>query len=93
MFTNDLPPVFHRRVIELTPDRPRPYDQTEWCDSIVFVERGQIELESTDGSRHPFASGDLLCLHGLPLRALHTTGREPAVLVAVSRLTHDLPGK
>ena len=80
-----LPPMFHRRVIELAPDSRRVYDGTEWCDAIILVERGRIELESTDGGRHAFGRGDVLWLRGLPLRALHNRGHEPAVLVAVSR--------
>ena len=34
---------------------------------------------------HRFCAGDVLWLVGLPLRALHCCGSDPAVLLAVSR--------
>lgn len=80
-----LGPAFERRVIVVAPGRSRAYDETEWRDALVVVEHGQIELESAAGARRRFVRGEVLCLAGLPLRALHNRGPEPAVLVAVSR--------
>jgi hypothetical protein len=80
-----LPPAFDRRVVVLAPDDTLAYDEAEWRDAIVVVERGQIELEDLDGSRHRFGRGDVLWLERLPLRMLRNHGRTPAVLVAVSR--------
>jgi hypothetical protein len=80
-----FPPAFELRVIALPSGCDRLYDDAEWRDAIVLVERGEIEFESSRGSRLRFRRGDLLWLIGLPLRALHNRGREPAVLVAVSR--------
>jgi RNA polymerase sigma-70 factor (ECF subfamily) len=51
----------------------------------VVVAKETIELAFSRGSRLWFRRGDVLWLIGLPLRALHNRGREPAVLVAVSR--------
>jgi len=80
-----LPPSFELRVVSVGPGRQRAYDEAEWRDALVLLERGEIELECLSGVRRRFECGDLLWLVGLPLRALHNRGREPAVLVAVSR--------
>lgn len=77
--------AFEKRVIAIPPASSRAYDEGEWHDEIVVVERGEIELESASGNRRTFEAGDVLWLAGLPLRALHNRGREDVVLVAVSR--------
>jgi hypothetical protein len=51
----------------------------------VVVERGRIELEGLSGARRTFERGAALWLAGVPLRALHNHGREPAVMVAFTR--------
>jgi hypothetical protein len=77
--------AFVLRQVAVAPGSERAFDEREWQDAIVVVERGEIELESLGGSVCRFARGDLLWLTGLSLRALHNPGREPALLVAVSR--------
>jgi hypothetical protein len=84
-FLGRLPPAFERRVVVLGPDYTWLYDDAEWRGAIVVVEQGQVELECLDGRRHCFGRGDVLCLDGLPLRALHNHGHTSTVLVAVSR--------
>ena len=80
-----LPAAFRLHVVAVAPGGTRPYEAAEWRDALVVVERGEIELETVrDGTRR-YVSGDVLWLTGLPLRALRNRGREPAVLVAVSR--------
>ena len=61
------------------------FDETDWQDAIVLVERGEIEVEHLDGRRHLFERGDVLSFRGLPLRSLHNRGTLRAVLTAVSR--------
>jgi hypothetical protein len=78
-------PAFELRVLALPSGCERLYDGAQWRDAIAVVERGEIELEGSSGSRFRFGRGDVLWLTGLPLRALCNRGREPAVLVAVSR--------
>jgi hypothetical protein len=78
-----MPPAFRVRTVTVDPDRP--FREVEWADALVLVERGEIELEGVSGARWRFRRGDVLWLSGLPLRALRSSGREPAVLVAVSR--------
>jgi hypothetical protein len=78
-------PGFILRAVAVAPGCERAYDEAEWRDAIVSVTCGEIELESLSGSRYRFRSGDVLWLAGLPLRALHNSGVEPALLLAVSR--------
>lgn len=76
---------FEVRAVEVEPGGHRIYHEGEWSDALVAVARGEIELECQNGVGPRFRRGDLLWLAGLPLRALHNPGREPALLVAVSR--------
>jgi len=80
-----LPPSLQLRVVAVAPGHARAYDDAEWRDAIVVVEGGEIELEWLGGSRRRFGHGEVLWLDGLRLRALRNRGRDPAVLVAVSR--------
>jgi hypothetical protein len=79
-----MPPAFRVRTVAVGP-QARPFREVEWRDELVLVERGEVELEGVSGARCRFGPGDLLCLSGLALRALRSSGGEPAVLVAVSR--------
>jgi quercetin dioxygenase-like cupin family protein len=80
-----IPAAFTARRVVVAAGAVRPYEEAEWLDAIVVVERGEIELECSRGSCRRFRRGDVLWLAGLPLRALHNCGRENAVLLAVSR--------
>jgi hypothetical protein len=71
--------------VALEPGGTLAYDEAEWRDALVTVERGEVELEMTCGRSCFFQSGDLLWLEGLPLARLHNRGEEPTVLVAASR--------
>jgi hypothetical protein len=75
---------FDRRVITLPPGGVLEYDEADWRDALVLVVRGEILVE-TRGRRARFGRGAVLSLAGLPLRALHNRGAEPAELVAVRR--------
>jgi len=81
----NVPAGFRSREITLAPGTTRGYDESEWQDSLVVVERGTLELLGTDGSRTRFGRGGILWLTGLTLRALHNPGSRTAVLRAVSR--------
>jgi quercetin dioxygenase-like cupin family protein len=78
-------PAFELRSVAVEPGRRRAFQDAEWRDAIVIVARGEIELEFLSAGRHRITRGEVLWLSGLSLRALHNRGREPAVLVAVSR--------
>lgn len=77
---------FGVRRVAVAPRGTRAYDEAEWSDAVVVVARGRIELEGLSGARRTFERGAVLWLVGLPLRALHNHGREPAVMVAFTRL-------
>jgi hypothetical protein len=81
----ELPPGFELELVSVEPGGIRPYRDADWWDSLVVVERGQIELECTRGGRRRFVEGAVLWLVGLPLVALHNPGPEPVLLSAVSR--------
>jgi quercetin dioxygenase-like cupin family protein len=80
-----LPSAFAIRIVIVDPGARRSFQEAEWRDALVVVERGTIQLEAAGGVRRDFVTGDVLCLMGLSLRALHNRGPEPAILVAVSR--------
>lgn len=80
-----LPPGFEMRVVVVEPGDTRAYQESDWSDALVVVEVGQIQLQASSGAHRDFGRGDVLCLAGLSIRALHNRGPEPAVLVAVSR--------
>ena len=82
-----LPSWTERRIVVVAVGQRLAYDPADWCDALVVVEGGELEVEWRCGSRQRFVGGDLLCLSGLPLRALHNPGHEPAVLAVVSRGT------
>ena len=76
---------FRVRVVAVPAGGARAFDSGEWRDAIVLVRSGAIDVECRAGGCRRFATGELLWLSGLPLRALHNHGEEPAVLVAVAR--------
>ena len=80
-----LPAAFEAREIALSPGHERTYNEAEWRDALVVLERGEIELECVGGARQHLQRGAVVWLTGLPLRSLHNRGSEVAVLVAVSR--------
>jgi hypothetical protein len=85
LLNSRLPPGFRRRVLDLEPGDERPYEEAEWRDALVVVERGAIEVVSVDGTRLSFKRGNVLFLSRLPLRCLRHCGQEPALLAIVSR--------
>jgi hypothetical protein len=80
-----LPPAFERRLITVEPGACRAFAASDWGDSLVVLECGEIELEGLGGHRERFQHGAIFWLAGLPLRALHNPGPVPAVLVAICR--------
>jgi uncharacterized protein len=76
---------FRVTAVTIAPGDERAYDSAEWCDAIVSVERGELELECVSGGRRRFGRGSIIWLCDLPLRKLRSTGIDPVLLVAVSR--------
>jgi hypothetical protein len=71
--------------VALEPGCTLLYDEEEWRDALVTVERGEVELQMKCGRSCFFQRGDLLWFQGLPLASLHNRGEEPTVLVAATR--------
>jgi hypothetical protein len=80
-----LPSWVELKMVAVAPGERLAYDQADWHDAVVVVEGGELEVEWLGGGRQRFICGDLLWLSGLPLRALHNPGCEPAVLTLVAR--------
>jgi hypothetical protein len=76
---------FEVRAVSVEVGVDRIYNEAEWEDALVVVVRGELELEDVGGDVRCFGRGAVLCLVGLPVRALRSRGTEPALLVAVSR--------
>ena len=82
-----VPAAFDVRTVSIPAGASRAYDEDEWHDALVVLERGELEVECTRGGRRRFERGAVICLVGLALRTLHSLGPESVVLVAVSRRT------
>jgi hypothetical protein len=80
-----VPAAFEARRIILAAGEERGYEEGEWRDAIVAVQRGTVDLVTERGASARFVQGDILCLSGLAVRVLHNGGTEPVVLLAVSR--------
>jgi hypothetical protein len=76
---------FEVRAVSVEVGVDRIYNEAEWRDALVVVARGELELEDLTGEVRCFGRGAVLCLVGLPVRAIRSRGTEPALLVAVSR--------
>ncbi|MGQ0848853.1 MAG: hypothetical protein ACT4OP_07000 [Actinomycetota bacterium] len=84
-----LAPWYRVRVVVVAGGTERVIDQGEWDDTLLVVERGEIELECRSGSRRRFSVGSTLWLVGLRLRAMVNPHAVPAHLIAVSRNRDD----
>ncbi|WP_433361938.1 hypothetical protein [Streptosporangium sp. CA-115845] len=80
---------FRRREVVLACGEVRDHDASAWHDAIVWVRGGEVELETTDGTRQRFGVGAMLCLAGLPLRVLRSPGPGAVTLVAIRRNQTD----
>jgi hypothetical protein len=77
--------MFAVRAVAVAPGEDLAYDEAQWRDALVVVQRGEIELRGVSGASRSFRRGDLLWLERVPLAALYNPGAEPAVLLAIAR--------
>ena len=75
----------HRWAITLPAGETHEFVPEEWADTLVVVERGELEIECGSGRHARFPSGSVLTFAGLPIRFLHNRRSEPVVLSAVKR--------
>src|SRR5688572_27786326 len=64
-----LPSRFQRHTVTVEPQGDLAYDDADWQDALVVVERGEVELEFLCGRRHTFGTGAVFWLAGVPVRA------------------------
>ena len=76
---------FNRHVVVIEPGGEHPYEEDEWRDALVMLEHGAVVLCFRCGRLMLLTRGAILWFTGLPLRAVHNQGEEPAVLVGISR--------
>ena len=81
---------FRRQVVELTPGEELDLDADRRRDALVFLERGEVELECIAGERSRFAAGAVLCLPP-PVCLLRNSGTERARLITISRRAGERP--
>ncbi len=74
-----------RCTLILQPGDGVDYATADWADTLVIVERGELELECASGRCARFAVGAVLTLVGLPVRRLRNPGPGPLVLAAITR--------
>lgn len=74
-----------RRTLILPPGEVHEVVAADWADTLLVVERGELDVECRSGRRARFAAGAVLTLAQLPVRRLHSCGPEPLALCAVTR--------
>jgi quercetin dioxygenase-like cupin family protein len=77
--------AFAVRTISVAPGSSLPYEAAEWRDALLFVESGEIAVDTACGLTWHFHKGDLLTLAGMPVAAIRNPGPEPALLLATER--------
>jgi hypothetical protein len=80
-----LPDGFTRSVVTICVGGSVSCPGTGWGQALVIVDRGALEVETSDGSRTPFPTGAVLAVAELTAGRLHNGGTEPVRLVAVRR--------
>jgi hypothetical protein len=80
-----VPPSFDVRMVTIPAGSSLAFDERAWRDAIVVLEAGELEVECVRGGTRSFEVGAMMCLVGLQLKTLHSTGAEAVVLTAVSR--------
>jgi hypothetical protein len=82
------PENFQLRTLILQPGDAIDCRRPDWADTLVLVERGELEIESSGGARAWFQEGAVLMFAGLALRRLGNSSGEPLVLSALSRVRY-----
>jgi hypothetical protein len=80
------PKGFRLRTLTLQAWDAMDYVRADWVDTVVVVERGELEVECRSGARALFHEGASLVFSGLGLRRLRNAGNAPLVLSALSRI-------
>ena len=79
------PANFQLRTVILQPGDALDYQPADWVDTLVVVERGELDIECRGGERALFLAGAVLVFAGLTPRCLRNPGGVPLVLSVLSR--------
>jgi hypothetical protein len=79
------PANFRLRTVILQPGDALDYRRADWADTLVVLERGELEIECRGGARAGFRAGAVLVFAGLTPRCLRNPGGVPLVLSVLSR--------
>jgi hypothetical protein len=79
------PANFQLRTVILQAGDALDYRRADWVDTLVVVERGELEIECRGGERALFLAGAVLVFAGLAPRRLRNPGGVPLVLSVLSR--------
>jgi hypothetical protein len=82
----ECPKNFRLRTLTLQPRDAIDHQRADWVDTLVVVERGELEIECRSGARAWFPEGAVLVFAGLALRRLRNSSSGPLVLSALSRI-------
>jgi hypothetical protein len=80
-----FPQSLRLRTVILQPQDALDYRRADWLDTVVVVERGELEMQCRSGARAWFGPGATLVFTGLGLRRLRNPGNAPLVLSALTR--------
>jgi hypothetical protein len=64
---------------------PVGYDPGAWAQTLVMVQQGVLRLTCQSGRDADFPAGAIVYLAGLPLASIGAAGREPVLLLLLSR--------
>jgi hypothetical protein len=80
------PDGFRIRLEALAPGATLEVRPADWADTLVVVERGELELRIRGGACARFREGAVLVLAGLAPRELRSVGDVPLLLSALTRV-------
>ena len=79
------PKNFRLRTLTLPQGDALDYQRADWVDTLIVVERGELDIECRSGARATFREGAIVVFAGLAVRRLRNSGSSPLVLSAWSR--------
>ncbi|WP_045875398.1 hypothetical protein [Pseudofrankia sp. DC12] len=80
-----LPPNLRLRTVVVAAGDSVAFRRADWVDTLVVVERGELDVVCQDGTQATFRAGAVLVLDLPEPRWLRNPGDGPLVLSALSR--------
>jgi hypothetical protein len=85
LLARSLPAGYELRLLILEPGTEVACEPTTWCDALVEVQCGQVELRLRDGGRLRFRAGEVLWISGLGVQWLSNPGASLTALTGLAR--------